>query len=224
MKSIFNKTLGVLLISVMLIGISACSKDKADEGDEWLGDSYVSMKINGELWKSDMGMVATLSDTGDDDIDNYYIVTLIGIKGEGNGEDQSLFDEEVETISIGLLIPESKFNNPEGSYAAGGGEFENPVLESAIVFSRVNGETVDNVETYYSVDHNSEEKAMGRVQISSSKIGNQAFLGEEGYTNISGTFEAELYQYSGEGETPKKLTITEGKFNLSPSPLGMGMN
>jgi hypothetical protein len=44
-----------------------------------------------------------------------------------------------------------------------------------------------------------------------------------GYTKLSGTFEVELYSYNGTDEAPKKMTITEGKFNVNSDLLsGLG--
>ena len=214
---VFNKAAGLILIAFTLLLTIACSKDDSNDEIEWSNDSFISMKINGVEWKSDLGSVMTIRDVDDEEYDNFFAVSLTGVKGEVNENPSS--DSESESINIAIYLPESKFKNPKGTYVAGDYDIESPKGASIITFGKDQEGSLGDFGLFYSIDPNNPEKIMGEVKVNDFKIGNQTLLGE-GYTHLSGTFKGELYQINqNENESPVKLTITEGKFNLRPTSL-----
>ncbi len=218
MKSIYSNTLGFLIVSVMLFGISACSKDEGRSGlEDVSGDSYISMKINGQVWKSDLAGVTTFYNAAEEENEDFFTVGISGFKCE-DCDAEAVLGEEVESLGIIIVILMNKYNDPKGAYVAGSLDDDNLDAngESMVVFHKSTVEKEQLWDYYISDDVAGKVKSKGSVKINGFKTGKFGFYGEtvEGYTHLSGTFEYDLFKAMGEDESPEKLVITEGKFHL----------
>lgn len=213
---IVKKALGYLFVAGLLLGLTACSKDEDELGlEEATGEGYISMKVNGKLWKSDLAGLTTFFNEEEIEGGEFLAVYMMGLKCE-DCEDAVDPSEEVESLSINLLIPIGKYNNPKGTYMGGNLDDPNPKGESLVYYTvKREGE---GVWDYYISTDALEEGSKGKLEINDFKTGKFEFFGAkmEGYTKLSGTFEYELFKAAGEDESPEKLVITEGKFLLSP--------
>jgi len=181
---------------------SSCSKDKGPDNDPVLGNTEITMKVDGDQWKSTTTTLVT-KEVESDETGKYHIVVINGIRGGNDGLSESL--------SLYINIPANKFKNPKGTYSVAIDEEETD--HTWVIFSRITG--TENL-LYASADPDSPERTIGSLEITGFEIGDQRLPGqatdEEGYTKLSGNFHFEMYPLS---ETASKLKITEGKFNLS---------
>ncbi|MCM4167549.1 hypothetical protein KCTC52924_00952 [Arenibacter antarcticus] len=214
-----NKLTGVFLLGIFLTLNVACSKDNDGPADQLGGESTMTMKINGKLWKAHVATVMTVGDTEDGEDEKTYWVNMTGVKII----DDSGSEELSESISLSLLLSGAEFNRPKKSYPVGSIS-NNQFGYGIIIYNEVGSES-EGKGVYVSMHPEDSEQQIGNFTVKDFEIGDQNFLGQQlgkGYTRLSGTFEAELYSYDGTDTPPKKLTITEGKFNLRPL-LGFGV-
>jgi hypothetical protein len=198
----------VLLCSALLL--FSCSKNSDDSpAEENLGNSTLTMKVNGEQWDSTMSLLITEEQESSQQ-GKYRYVSLTG--NRIIDKNSATEDDLVETIGLYIAIPESKFKNPKGNY---------PIIlkESQAGYAwGVFGSSTDlrDATTYVSGDPNNSEQSVGSVEIINFKIGEQMIFGhptgQEGYKQLSGTFHLDVYPMNGTGN---KLKITDGKFNIS---------
>lgn len=187
------------MITLLTSGIQACKKK---EVENIVGQSSMSMKINGEAWKA---MVTTLhTDPMGEDEENpetYYVLV--------NGIDATSTDQEVsEAMGIYITIPASKFRNPKGTYPI---IFKEMTPNNAwALFSSTNPKRPGH--NYYPANATG---TSGTVEITDFSIGQQSVfgqpIGKEGYTRLKGKFTIDLQAITG---TDDRITITEGQFDL----------
>lgn len=210
MKTYNDITKWVPLLFICL-GFAACGKD--DIGKKQVGDSSLSMKINGEHWGTTINTLFTEAHESSE-LGEYFLV-LVG--GQRIGVDDS--EDDVSAFNMYIAIPRSKFNNPKGSYSIMK-ESEAKVGQATAHFTVNTG----SGQTWYASYHPaSPTQAGGTVEITGFEIGEQRVLGQptgvEGYTKLSGTFRMDLYAVQENPGAP--LKVTEGKFNLKS---GMGFD
>lgn len=204
----YFKNAGVLLCSALLL--FSCSKNNNDDSPGGsLGNSTLTMKVNGENWNSFLSTLFTEEEGNSEQGDFRYV----SVGGSRIIEKSSATEDDLaETITLFIAIPESKFRNPKGTYPIILKDFQ--VGYAWSIF----GSSTDlrDTTTYVSGDANNPEEPVGTLEITGFKIGEQTVLGhpsgKEGYTQLSGTFNLDVYPLGGVGE---RLKITDGKFNIS---------
>ncbi len=211
MKPIFLKyfgNVGVLLCSTLLLLSCSGSSDDIPAGDV-LGNSTLTMKVNGEQWNSALSLLIT-EEQENSQQGKYRYVSLSG--NRIIDKNSATEDDLVETIGLYIAIPESKFKNPIGSY---------PIIlkESQAGYAwGVFGSSTNlrDATTYVSGDPNNVGHSVGNLEITKYEIGEQMILGhptgQEGYKMLSGTFYLNVYPINGTGD---KLKIEDGKFTIS---------
>ncbi|MFS8617230.1 MAG: hypothetical protein FWJ85_10420 [Solitalea sp.] len=192
-----------LILSALLF--VSCGKD---EDKFEIGKSGLTMAVDGQEWKSVIAYVSS----GTHEDDDFHLVNIIGTKADIEDEDS----EDAEAFSIMILIPNSKFNNPAGTYRIGGtfGEEEGDHDAVAYFSRQENGE----ITQYISFDPEEPSRVMGTVTIDQFKVGEQKFLGESlgmGYTELSGSFKVTLNTYVSGEDGYKTVELTNGKFSLN---------
>jgi len=202
-----NNYIAIILLLFVSLGFSACSKEE----DKGLSskDAGLSMNVDGREWRATITTLFT-EQHETSQLGEYYYVYLSAsriIEKNSNTE-----DDLAETIGLYINIPASKFRNPKGTYPI--------ILEESEMGHAwgIFGSSTDirDATTYVSGDPNNKKQVVGRLEITDFEIGNQNIFGHvsdsEGYTNLSGSFELDVYPINGDGS---KLKITEGKFNLT---------
>lgn len=201
-----------VLLSIIAISVVGCSSDdnngSPDNGGSTGTNSGVSMKINGENWNASLNYL--LTETNDEGTAHQY--RQVYISGTRFVEANNASADEVsETLSLYIKISEDKFTNPKGIYPV----YQEGVGlgESWAVFS-----TATNMQTasfYLSGNPNNPGEPVGSIEITGFKIGQETIFGQptgvEGYTELSGKFNLELFSLH---EEDSSLQISEGKFNL----------
>lgn len=201
---IYTRTtfLTTLLVMASLL-LSSCSKDNGADDGPASGKGGVSMKVDGDPWKSTTNTMMT-KEVESGEMEKYHIVVISALRG--NGDDLS------ESLSLYVNIPASKFRNPKGTYQVAIEEEEKD--HTWAVLAKNVG--TDASTLYVSADPDQTERTMGVLEITGFEIGNQKLpgqaSGEEGYTKLSGSFHFELYSVLGTGD---RLEVTEGRFDLT---------
>jgi len=206
-----HKIVGVFLLGVALTFNAACSKDDDGPGDQLGKAGTLSMNIDGKPWQAEVATIMTLGDTVDEGEEKSYYITINGVKVI-NGS-----DEESESISLSLLLTDAGFNNPKRSYPIASMS-EADYGYGVIMYNNEAENDTEGGGTYVSINPEDTDLSVGNLTVKDYEIGNQSFFGQllgKGYTKLSGTFEAELYSYDGTDNPPKKIAITEGKFNVN---------
>lgn len=196
-------TLLTAITFITFIVSASCSKDKDADEDLASGNGGITMKVDGEQWKSTTTTLVT-KEVESDVSGKYHAVLLSGLWGSDNGQS--------ETLTVYVNIPANKFENPKGTYPVAIDEEETAHFWA--LFSSVMG---TESSQYVTADPDNSTRTVGSLEITGFEIGDQRLPGqstsEEGYTKLSGNFHFEMYSALGEDNT--KLKITEGKFNLS---------
>jgi len=207
------KSVGVFLLGIALTFNVACSKDDDGPGDQLGRVGTLSMKIDGKLWEADIATIMTVGDQEvEDGEDVAYWVNMSGVKVLNAGS-----DEAAESISLSLLLTEAGFSNPKRSFPVDS-MAEMDYGHGVILYNNRAESEAQGQGLYVSMHPEDTDLSVGNITIKDYEIGNQSFFGQllgKGYTKLSGTFEAALYSYDGTDNPPKKITITEGKFNLN---------
>lgn len=203
----------IILLFVLALSFSACSKDKEDDNG-LSGNSGMTMKVDGVAWKS--AMTTLFAEKHGDDVDGIHVLYINGTRIiEKNSATE---DDLAESLGLYINIPASKFRNPNGTY---------PIIKSTEMMNQAWGifstsTDIRDAAMYVSGDPQDVDKIVGTLEISGFEIGMQNIVGQptgvEGYTKLSGNFQLDVYPIVGEGT---KLKLTEGKFNLSA---GIGFN
>lgn len=188
------------IMTLLTGGIQSCKKK---EIDNIVGESSMSMKINGEAWKA---IVTTLhTDAMGEDEENpeaYYVLV--------NGINTSDVDQETsEAMGIYITIPASKFKNPKGTYPV---IFKEMTPNNAwALFS-----STDPSRPGHNYYPSNATGTSGTVEITDFSIGQQTVfgqpIGKEGYTRLKGRFSMSLQAITG---TDDQITITDGQFDLN---------
>lgn len=201
MRQFIIKSSKLFLAFFLFIFIAACSDDDDnDSSNPFSSGNTFSMKIDGSHWVSNF---STLDTELIDDIpgEEYYYVYIGGTIVE---EVDAL---PIETMAIYLGIPESRFNNPMGSYSLTDNINTELNHASAIYVSSRN----DIYKTYIVT-----EQSTGSVEVTGFEIGEQTFMGQStgeiGYTKLSGKFNLELIAPD---DPSDKIIITDGQFNFT---------
>ena len=204
----FYKVLGAISL-LGLVVIASCKKDNSN-GMDFGSKSTVSMSVNDKAWKAKMAfLVAVPPEESDDD---FYFVGISGAEVDVVSGDSF---EDTEGLNIYIAIPKSKFRNPKGTYNFVSEESMNIDYQAYAMFIQSSGQ--ENIDMYVTVGS---EGSQGTLKIDGFKIGKSksiyGYTGEyETYTQLSGTFSMTLTQViTQEGQTPKTLKITNGKFNV----------
>lgn len=201
--------LSVLLTAFALMIFTSCSDDNDETSPIGGGNAQLSMKVEGEEWTAAMTTLFT-EEHETSELGEYYVVYINGSRIiDKNSQTE---DDLVETIGFYINIPASKFNSPKGTY---------PIISNDDEMGRawaVFGSSTDlrDTTTYISVNPDSPEQVVGSIEITDFETGATHVLGHptgaEGYTKLSGNFKLDVFPMTGSGS---KLTITDGKFNLS---------
>lgn len=211
LRNIYKKSSAVILFLLMIFLLPSCSKNDNDALGDRLGKTSLKMKVNSEEWNSTMNLLVTEEQESGEQ-EKYRYVYISGqriIK-----KNSSAADDLVETIGLYINIPESKFNNPKGVY---------PIILKETKMGHawsIFGSSTDlrDTTTYVSGESKTPEQAVGNLEITDFKIGEQNIFGHStgklGYTQLSGNFYLDVYALDG---TSSSLKITEGKFNISDS-------
>lgn len=221
MKNIF-KFASILLLGCALALNVSCSGDDDGGHEDQLGKvGTMTMKIDGKLWVADVATVITMSDDEVEDGEaKAYWVNMTGIRAK---EVDS--EELTESISLSLLLSKTEFENPKRSYPVANMGDSNSG-HALIMYHDVGDIGQIGRGVFVSSYPTDSDQAVGNITVKGYKIGDQTFFGQslgKGYTEFSGTFEAELYSFD-EEDNPLKMTITEGKFNLHSDLLsGLGI-
>lgn len=206
---IFYNVLGVIALFGVVV-IASCKKDNSN-GLDFGSKSTMTMSVNDKAWKAKMAfLVAIPPEESDDD---FYFVGISGAEVDVVSGDSY---EDTEGLNIYIAIPKSKFRNPKGSYNFVSEENMDIDHQAYAMFIHTYSE--DGVDMYGTIGS---EGSQGTLKIDGFKIGKSkpiyGYTGEyETYTQLSGTFSMTLTQATAEeGQTPKTLKITNGKFNVS---------
>lgn len=200
MKQFIIKSSKLFLAFFLFIFIAACSDDDNDASNPFSSGNTFSMKIDGSHWVSNFSSLNTekIEDFPGED---YYYVYI------GGTIVQEVDELPTETIAIYLGIPESRFNNPMGSYSLTDNiDTELNHATAAYVYSN------NDIYKAYVVT----EQSTGSVEITGFEIGDQTIMGqptgEIGYTKLSGKFNLELIAPD---DPSDKIIITDGQFNFT---------
>lgn len=208
-----SRTLVVLLTLALFIG---CKKDENPEVDLESGGG-VSMEIDGKPFSFKFTSMMTDYEDAVNDGDEYFdvIATAAHIDITGNNE-----VGKSESLLFGITLPVSKFKDPRGSYEVGDSDESYPV--QIVFWKNVGIGDNSQIEVYGSFDGNDRRNSEGIFTIESFKIGKQKTLfaetGGEGYLELKGKFEADLYLwYSSEEDKQgiaEKVSIKKANFTL----------
>ncbi|MDX1326142.1 MAG: hypothetical protein R3299_00460 [Arenibacter sp.] len=211
-----SKWAGMVFLGLTVL--LSCSKDEdGNELGDLSGDSYISMKVNGKLWTSDLAGVTAFYNEAKEENYGSFIVSLAGFKCE-ECDTETVLSEEVDTLNIVIAVTIDKYKNPKGTYMARSFNDINYHSKegSFVVFIKSNLEK-ELWDYYYSEDFTDKMNSKGNVLIKDFKTGTFGLNGEEikGYAYLSGAFEYEVYKDRRENGSLEKLVITEGKFQLN---------
>lgn len=194
----YKKILGIAFL-LMSMGFVACSNDDGPVQDK---KSKFTMKVDGKEWTSSVYNQFT-EKYNNDKFGTYYVVTI-------GGQQLKEASTTSSAITLYVAIPESKFNNPKGSYNLR--REKDMGMGDATALYIVSSETG---QTWYgSVNPAKPTEIVGKLEINGFEIGQQKMggqLGTEGYTKLSGTFKLDVYSPDDSGSP---VRITDGEFNL----------
>ena len=197
---------------VIFVGLACSSDDNTiEDEDVIIGDSGVTMKINGELWNSDIAIVQTWG--GQEMEEDYIMIVINAMKYIGDSDDE----ENMEGLVINIYLNVSDFTNPKGKYLVPPppNDLEVPGYAAGSYTS------MTNAINYYSFDPDNEQRKVGEVNITDFKISENEHLNPLiKYASLKGTFEFEMMGVNrNTGEYSGMINVTEGKFNILPSTM-----
>lgn len=188
------------IILLILIGglafLNGCSKKNNNPLQE---ETSFSMKVDGRTWNATL--TSMMSDSHENSTWGKYHTLMINANLiiENNSASD---DEDIETITFLVQIPDSKFRNPNGTY---------PITSSEEKLDNVFAVFGSTTDTQYSDQF---IPISGTFEITNSKVGMPKVFGhetgKEGYTEVKGKFQLEMRSINGN----KSIKITDGKFNI----------
>lgn len=195
----------LLLILMISISVSACSKNNNADEIGLTDNTGITMKVDGETWGTTINNLFT--EEHEYEGDDYYLVLVGGQRiTPGGGED------DVSALNMHIAIPKSRLNSPKGTY---------PLLkDSEANIGQATASYIVSTEAgqtwYASYNPANPTQAVGTVEITGFEVGEQIVAGHKtgkmGYTKLSGTFKMDVYPIQ-ENEA-SVVKISEGKFNL----------
>ncbi len=202
MKQFMYKNAGILLGIFLVFFIASCSSD--DNGNS-SGGTSLSMKINGNNWTPTVTTLFTEDEYNSEEGD-YYLVYIGGNKLMDMENPDA--DSSTESIAIYIAISASKFQNPKGTY---------PILkESDVTLNQASAVFMSDASGQQKIYTTTDPGQSGMVEITGFEVGEQTIMGEptgvQGYKKLSGNFQVVVNSIA---DNTDKITITDGKFNLS---------
>lgn len=194
----------LILFTIVTIGLIGCSKGKKGDIDDLELAPGLTMKVDGVAWVPTMTTLFTEDFSSVED-GGQYRVLISGVRTiEYNKEN---VDDDVESLTMYVTIPVSKFKNPKGSYP-----IMIDVAKSNHSWASFSG--LKASELFVSYDPGDKNKSVGTLEIKGFEIGEQKILGQntgkEGYVKLSGSFSFKLTTLSGS----HSVNISAGEFDL----------
>lgn len=192
----------------LLLVMGSCSSDDNTidiEDDGMLnGNSTVTMKIDGETWRSNYATIVTVSDYEDNEADEADEYMVIMTASRDNSQ-----EETSETLTISIVLDTSKFSNPRGTYPF----YEDESEVTSVNYAQATYIDFNNSKTFISGDPENNNNTIGEIKVTGYEIGEQMLGRGDGYIKFSGTFNMNMYTYNSD-DTPVKLEIREGSFSV----------
>lgn len=210
---------------VLILLLFSCSKDKETDTENSQEESLppdieFSMMVDGKPWVP-KSIVYSAFQTGTEpgvEYENGVIPHTIVVRNISHKEFQEIsksdkIPEHYEAFTIMLSIPLSRVTSVEGKHEfSEASDLKIPHPKNQVTF-------IKKGNHLYSHNYNL-NKHTGHINISKGEYGDRGKVGGmelgNGFKNLEGTFEFELYPQS---PNDKSVKITEGKFKLIPIPL-----